>query len=63
MQRGDAAVVHGVRMRARIDEVDDHVTLGISPPIAHTGSPVCGVMEWFGTPSIPNTNLCTMRDE
>ncbi len=63
MQRGYAALVQGVGIRTCFDEIDDHLMLRISVPVARTGTRVCGVVERFGTPSIPGTNIRTVRHQ
>jgi hypothetical protein len=63
VQWGDPALVYGVRIRSRFDEVRDHLPLGLAAPFAYAGPSVCGVVEWLRTPSVASTNPCTVCDE
>src|SRR5260370_37258625 len=69
MQRGDPAVVHGVRIRAGSDEVNDHLALRVPIPTGRTRTPsrtrppICGVVERFGSPSVTSPNVRAVRDD
>ncbi len=57
----DAALVHGVGTCSCFDEVTDYLTLSASTVVVRTGSPVRGVVQWFGTPSITSKDSCASR--
>ena len=63
MQRGHAALVHGVGFRAHLDEVRNRASLPVPIPIGSTGSPVCGVVERLGTPPVPSADIGPARHE
>ena len=60
---GHAASVHSVWMCTCFDEASDYLTLRISAPVARSGSPICGVVNRLGTPSIASPNICALPDE
>src|SRR5580704_15164897 len=63
VQRCDAAVVHGIGRCTRSDEEGDYFTLCISALEARTRSPVCGVEQRLGSPSITSPGVRASRYE
>jgi hypothetical protein len=63
MQRSDTTVVQRVRIRADIDEEGDDLTLCITVPRLRARTPVGGVVQRFGSPSVRCSNVGTSRDE
>ncbi len=61
VQRCDAALVHGVGTCTCFDEVTDYLTLSASALVARTGTPVRGIVQRFGTPSVTSTDICASR--
>src|SRR6478735_1364397 len=58
MQRGDAAVIGRVGIGSCLDEIGDHVVLGIRVPVLGTGASVCRVVDRFGASSVPSAHIC-----
>jgi hypothetical protein len=63
MQCGYPALVHGIWVRAILDEINDHVSLCITNPVVRVWTPVCGVVERFGSPSVTSPNVRALRQD
>ncbi len=63
MKRSHAALVNGVRIRTFFDEVGDHQSLPVPIRRGRTGTPICGVVERFGAPSVTSADISTSCDE
>ncbi len=61
VQRCDAALVHDVGTCTCLDEVSDYLALSASALVARSRTPVRGVVQRFGTPSIASTDICASR--
>ena len=63
MQRGYTALVHGVGVCARIDEVGDQLALRIRIPVVHARASIRGVVERFGSPAVASANRGAVCEE
>src|SRR3954471_11705634 len=63
MQRRHTALIEGVRIRACLDELRDHVTLCHRIPVRRAGTPVGGVVERFSSPAVTSANIAASRNK
>jgi hypothetical protein len=63
MEGRDSALVRRVGVRARVDEVSDHLALGHRIPVDGAGSSICGIVEWLRSPPVSSANIRAVLDE
>src|SRR5579872_3475943 len=63
MQGCDTALVRRIGIRARVNEVSDHLALGHRIPVDRAGSSICGVVEWLRSPPVSSSNMRAVLHE
>jgi hypothetical protein len=63
MQRGHPTLILDVGIRTFFDEVSNHLILPIPSSMGRTETPICSVMEWFGTPAVTKADISPVPNE
>jgi hypothetical protein len=63
VQRPDTTVVQGLGIGTCLDEVANHLALSRRVPPVRSGTPICRVVQRFGSPSVTGANHGAMCNE